>query len=69
MGAILRVVFRFHNGLKELLAPARRSGVFEHPAGSTDTLKHIIESLGIPHTEVGRVLVNGVTGDLAQPLH
>ena len=66
--ASIRVVLRFHDGLKDLLAPSRRHGEFEHPAGITDTAKHVIESLGVPHTEIGRIAVNGIGGDLAQLL-
>ena len=67
MGGI-RVLFRFHDGLRGLLAPARRHGEFEHRAGATDTAKHVIEALGVPHTEIGHINVNGVSGDLSQPL-
>jgi uncharacterized protein with PIN domain len=31
-------------------------------------LKHVIESIGVPHTEVGRVLVNGGSSELTSPL-
>lgn len=47
--------FRFHGELNDFLAPSLRNREFEHRAGETDTLKHVIESLGVPHTEVGRV--------------
>jgi uncharacterized protein with PIN domain len=59
--ASLTVRFRFHGNLRELLAPARRHGKFDHPAGATDTVKHVIESLGVPHTEIGHIARNGVT--------
>ena len=67
--ASIRVLFRFHDGLKDLLAPARRHGEFEHPAGTTDTAKHVIESLGVPHTEIGRIEVNGTAAELSRALH
>jgi uncharacterized protein with PIN domain len=63
------VRFRFHGELKDFLAPPRRSGDFVHPAGATDTVKHVIESLGIPHTEIGRVAMNGVAVPLTSELH
>ena len=50
-----RYRFRFHGELNTFLAPPLRDREFEHVAGDTDTLKHVIESLGVPHTEVGRV--------------
>lgn len=39
--------------------------MFEVTAGPTDTIKHVIESLGVPHTEIARVAVNGGTRSLA----
>jgi uncharacterized protein with PIN domain len=45
--------------LNDFLISFRRDREFEHPAGTTDTLKHVIESLGVPHTEIGQVKVNG----------
>src|SRR3954451_22475180 len=43
----------------------RAAAEFEHVAGETDTLKHVIESLGVPHTEIGRVEVNGKSACLS----
>jgi uncharacterized protein with PIN domain len=55
----LRVRFRFHGELNDFLAPAKRNTEFESVAGATDTIKHVIESLGVPHTEFDRITVNG----------
>jgi uncharacterized protein len=55
----LPVWFRFHGELNDFLPAERREVEFETAAGATDTLKHLIESLGVPHTEVDRVTVNG----------
>jgi uncharacterized protein with PIN domain len=55
----IRVWFRFHGELNDFLPALRRDLEFEQPAGVTDTIKHIIESIGVPHTEIGRVTVNG----------
>jgi uncharacterized protein with PIN domain len=55
----VRVWFRFHGELNDFLTPLRRDLEFEQTAGVTDTIKHVIESLGVPHTEVGHVTVNG----------
>jgi len=54
-----RVRFRFHGELNDFLPTDRRNIEFESPAGITDTIKHVIESLGVPHTEFDRILVNG----------
>ncbi|HEY1212436.1 MAG TPA: Mut7-C RNAse domain-containing protein [Bryobacteraceae bacterium] len=53
------VWFRFHGELNDFLTANRRNIEFAHAAGSTDTIKHVIESLGVPHTEIGRIRVNG----------
>lgn len=54
-----RVRFRFHDELNDFLALPRRNIEFEHLTGATDTIKHVIESLGVPHTEIGLITVNG----------
>jgi uncharacterized protein with PIN domain len=64
MGVSLR--FRFHGELNDFLSPARRNHEFESVAGETDTMKHVIESLGIPHTEIGSVRVNGKDHSLTE---
>jgi uncharacterized protein with PIN domain len=64
----VRVRFCFYGELNDFLLPLQRGTEFEHTAGTTDTLKHVIESLGVPHTEVGRVIVNGVPQDLSAVL-
>jgi uncharacterized protein with PIN domain len=53
------VRIRVHGELNGFLSPVRRGVTFEHTAGGTDTLKHVLESLGIPHTEIGRVAMDG----------
>jgi uncharacterized protein with PIN domain len=64
----LRASFCFHGELNYFLAPRNRHASFDHPVGATDTLKHVIESLGVPHTEVGRLVVNGEQRDWSQRL-
>ena len=54
-----RVRFRFHTELNDFLALQKRDTEFEHVAGATDSIKHVIESLGVPHTEIGLITVNG----------
>ena len=60
--------FRFHGELNDFLISERRNIEFEHLAGSTDTIKHVVESLGAPHTEVARITVNGEPRSLSEPL-
>lgn len=54
-----QAAFRFHGKLVRFLAPERRSGVFSHGCARAATVKNAIESLGVPHTETGRLVVNG----------
>ena len=51
--------FRFYEELNDFLAPALRGHEFEHRCADSATTKHAIEALGVPHTEVELVLVNG----------
>jgi hypothetical protein len=64
----IRVRFRFEGELNDLLPVEKRHIAFEHSAERTDTLKHVIESVGVPHTEIGGVTVNGRPADLSKPL-
>jgi uncharacterized protein with PIN domain len=57
----IRASFRFYAELNDFLALERRYRTFEHVFASSDTVKHLIESLGVPHTEVDLVLVNGAS--------
>jgi sulfur carrier protein ThiS len=51
--------FRFHHELNEFLAPDRRGREFAVACPDGATAKHMIEALGIPHTEVAALQVNG----------
>jgi len=53
------VRFRFDGELNFFPGPERRNSEFTARIGPTDTVKHAIESLGIPHTEIGRISING----------
>ena len=56
---VIRAQFRFYAELNDFLLPERRFQAFQHPLAASDTVKHVIESLGVPHTEVDLILVNG----------
>lgn len=58
---VIHARFRFYAELNDFLAPERRYCEFVHPLAASDTVKHVIESLGVPHTEVDLILVNGVS--------
>jgi hypothetical protein len=51
--------FRFYEELNDFLAPERRKREFAAPCARAATAKHMIEALGVPHTEVELILVNG----------
>jgi hypothetical protein len=54
-----RATFRFYAGLNDLLPPDRRQIAFVLPFDGRVTIKHLVESLGVPHTEVDLIIVNG----------
>jgi hypothetical protein len=59
-------LFRFHGELTEFLPYGKRGGAFSHACARAATLKNAIESLGVPHTETGRLTVNGAPATLSR---
>lgn len=57
--APVSATFRFYEELNEFLAPQHRRHEFPARCARAATVKHMIEALGVPHTEVELVLVNG----------
>ncbi|MFF0817950.1 Mut7-C RNAse domain-containing protein [Rhodococcus sp. NPDC003318] len=51
--------FRFYEELNDFLAPGRRKRTFRHDFDGTPSVKDRIEALGVPHTEVDLILVDG----------
>ena len=49
----------FFNGLTAFLPTGKRQETLQVAFKSRPAVKHLIESLGIPHTEVARVMANG----------
>jgi uncharacterized protein with PIN domain len=56
---MVTATFRFYEELNDFLAPARRRREFSVPCARAATTKHMIEALGVPHTEVELILLNG----------
>lgn len=54
-----QVYFRFYAELNELLPAEKRQVTFSQPFKDRVTVKHLIESLGVPHGEVDMILVDG----------
>ncbi|MGH8743983.1 MAG: Mut7-C RNAse domain-containing protein, partial [Burkholderiales bacterium] len=50
--------FRFHGELADFIARERRDIVFDYACARAATIKYAIESLRVPHTEAGQLLVN-----------
>ncbi|HLU10222.1 MAG TPA: Mut7-C RNAse domain-containing protein [Oceanobacillus sp.] len=48
----------FHDNLNDFLAPQRRNVSFSHQFDGNPSVKDMIESLGVPHTEVALIMVN-----------
>ncbi|WP_296891752.1 Mut7-C RNAse domain-containing protein [Thiobacillus sp.] len=65
---MVTATFRFHEELNDFLAPARRRQEFTVPCAEAATTKHMIEALGVPHTEVELILVNGESVDFGRLL-
>jgi uncharacterized protein with PIN domain len=63
-----RASFRFFAELNDFLSPHRRRRRFEHPFFGKPAVKDVIESLGVPHTEVDLILVDGESVDFDYPL-
>lgn len=69
MPAPVIATFRFYAQLATFLAPQRRARSFESRCAEAATTKHMIEALGVPHTEVDFLLVNGEPAGLDRILH
>src|SRR5437762_13672401 len=59
ISSMVSATFRFYEELNDFLPRARRKVEFTVPCAQAATTKHMIEALGVPHTEVELVLVNG----------
>lgn len=61
--------FRFYEELNDFLPPARRKCSFAHVFDGTPAVKDTIEALGVPHTEVDLILVDGTSVRFTHRLH
>ena len=57
------VTFRFYEELNDFLPPEKRKQDFQSPFKGRESIKDKIEALGVPHTEVDLILVNGDSVD------
>ncbi len=56
-----RATFRFYAELNDFLKPERRHQDFGHSFWGNPSVKDTVEALGVPHTEVDLILVNGTS--------
>ncbi|MCH8941153.1 MAG: Mut7-C ubiquitin/RNAse domain-containing protein [Bacteroidetes bacterium] len=56
---IHKIYFRFYEELNDFLPGEKRKVPFEHIYIDRTSVKDVIESLGVPHTEIDLILVNG----------
>ena len=57
------VHLRFYAELNDFLPPACRQLTFTHTTNARVSVKDLVESLGVPHTEIDLILVNGESVD------
>jgi uncharacterized protein with PIN domain len=62
------VEFRFYAELGDFLSPRRRGRSIKLAVAGHQTVKHVVEVLGVPHTEVGLLLINGEPAAMASRL-
>lgn len=61
--------FRFYAGLNDFLPAERKQVEFIHEFELGSSLKDMIEALGVPHTEIDLVLVNGIRSAHSRMVH
>jgi uncharacterized protein len=60
--------FRFYGPLNDFLLKQQRQKSVDWPVGPSANVKDVIESLGVPHPEIGLLLVNGQSVDFTYRL-
>lgn len=58
---MIRLYLRFYEELNDFLTVERRKTEFVHTITRHTSVKDLIESVGVPHTEIEVILVNGVS--------
>jgi uncharacterized protein with PIN domain len=66
---LARAYFRFYAELNDHLGPGQRYETLEKPFLVAGTVKDMIQSFGVPHTEVELILANGHSVDFAYTPH
>lgn len=55
----VQISLRFYEELNDFLLPDQRKRGFDHELKQAGSVKDLIESLGVPHTEIDLIVVNG----------
>jgi len=63
-----QALFRFYAELNDFLPSSRQGTSFRHAFDGFPAVKDVIESLGVPHTEVDLILADGESVDFGCPL-
>ncbi len=63
-----KAIFRFYEELNDFLPKQRRKKDFQVDFNGRRSVKDMIEALGVPHTEIDLILVNGKSVDFAYVL-
>ena len=58
-----QINIRFHNELNDFLRPEQRGTEIAHELKQARSVKDLIESIGVPHTEIDLIIINGVSVD------
>jgi uncharacterized protein len=58
--------FRFDTQFDVFLSPERRGGEFDYAFNGNPSLKHIVEAMHVPHTQIGQLIINGEQKSLAE---
>jgi hypothetical protein len=56
---MIRATFHLHGALNDFLPPWKKDQPLSLVFNPDQSVKHLVESLGVPHTEIGAVLVDG----------
>ncbi|KEF40889.1 MAG: hypothetical protein ER33_14610 [Cyanobium sp. CACIAM 14] len=58
--------FRVYGDLNDFLPPHRRQREFLHPVQEHATVKDTVEAIGVPHPEIGLILIDGTSVGFGQ---
>jgi len=65
---MVTATFRFRAELNDFLPASRRGRALQVECARAATTKHMVEALGVPHTEVGLMIVNGIEAEMTRQL-